>query len=144
MKKSTYLIGIILISFLLKHDTYGMADVNEVMKERYEEIIHEEKSYLGDFTITFYCGCSICNGKWTGLPATNGEELKANYTIAVDPKVIPLDTFIKIDGFDTTFKACDTGSAIKGNKIDVYVSDHQEALRLGKMKEVKVWELEID
>lgn len=31
-----------------------------------------------------------------------------------------------------TYVAEDTGSAIKGNKIDVYVNNHSEALRKGR------------
>lgn len=102
--------------------------------------IKEEKTYLGDFTITYYCGCRKCNGKWYGYPAKNGEPLKEGYTIAVDPKVIPLNTWVYIEGIGD-FKACDTGSAIKGNRIDIFVNDHNKCLQLGKKTNVGVWKL---
>lgn len=103
--------------------------------------IKEEQAYLGEFTITYYCGCRKCNGRWYGYPAKNGEPLKEGYTIAVDPKVIPLNSWVYIEGIGD-FKACDTGSAIKGNKIDVFVNDHNKCLKLGKKTNVKVWKLE--
>ena len=101
-------------------------------------IIEQKKRiYLGKFTITHYCSCELCNGIWSGMPAKNGEPLKENYTIAVDPKVIPLNSFVEING--KRYKACDTGSAIKGNKIDIFVDDHKRCYELGKIKNVEVY-----
>ena len=142
MKKGI-LLCMMVAGVLLPHKVYGMTEemLNQRTMERYEVISDEETySYLGDFTITFYCDCEICNGKWTGLPAANGESLKDGYTIAVDPKVIPLNTWVEIDGLGE-FKACDTGSAIKGKRIDVFVNDHQKALELGKKRGIKVWKI---
>ena len=51
--------------------------------------------------------------------------------IATDPKVIPLGSKVYIPYFDKVFIAEDTGSAIKGNKIDIYVNSHAEALAWG-------------
>lgn len=84
---------------------------------------------LGNFKLTFYCGCPICSEQWgtqtaTGVTATEGR------TIAVDPKVIPYGTKVHIDGFGD-FIAEDCGGAIKGNRIDIFVSDHQRCNNLG-------------
>ncbi|MBB6670965.1 3D domain-containing protein [Cohnella nanjingensis] len=57
-----------------------------------------------------------------------GNPLKLG-TIAVDPKVIPLGTKVYITGYDfdglpsggMVAKATDAGSAIKGNRIDIFV-----------------------
>lgn len=100
-----------------------------------------KREYLGEFTITHYCSCYLCNGNWTGQPAKNGEQLKPHYTIAVDENVIPLNTRIEIEGYDFTYKACDTGSKIKGNRIDVYVDSHEKCISLGIKKKVKVWKI---
>ncbi|MEG2053984.1 MAG: 3D domain-containing protein [Oscillospiraceae bacterium] len=47
--------------------------------------------------------------------------------MAVDPNIIPLGTWLYIDGVGIR-QAQDTGGAIKGNKIDVAVDTHQNAL----------------
>lgn len=83
---------------------------------------------LGEFTLTSYCNCERCCGKWadgvtaSGLPAEPG-------IIAVDPDVISLGSYVMIDGVE--YLAADTGGAIKGNRIDVFCEDHQSALEYG-------------
>jgi 3D (Asp-Asp-Asp) domain-containing protein len=97
----------------------------------YEQAISQEESngtYIGTFRISHYCPCSICNGGYSGT--ATGATLTPWYTIAVDPSVIKLNSTVYIDGYGE-FKAQDTGSAIKGNRIDVCVSSHEEAYRLG-------------
>ena len=84
---------------------------------------------LGRFKLTAYCNCSKCCGKWAGGPTASGVMPKAGRTIAVDPKVIPLGSKVKINGH--TYVAEDTGGAIKGNRIDVYHSSHSAALDFG-------------
>ena len=82
--------------------------------------------YVGECTITYYCPCEQCCGKWadgitaSGLPATPG-------VVAVDPEVIPLGSTVVIDG--QMYLAADTG--VTGNHIDVCVVDHAAAEELG-------------
>ena len=83
------------------------------------------------FTATAYCGGSCCNGKWAGSPTASGATPRANHTIAVDPRVIPLGTVVEIEGMGT-YVAEDTGSAIKGNKIDIYFDSHSAANNFGR------------
>lgn len=91
---------------------------------------------LGQFKISAYCHCSKCCGKSDGITAT-GVKATANRTIAVDPKVIPLGSTVIIDG--KSYVAEDTGGSIKGNRIDMYFSSHQEALNWGvKYKNVSI------
>lgn len=92
---------------------------------------------LGEFLLTAYCSCEICcdeyalnrpvdeNGNEIVYGAI-GVELIAGVSIAVDPKVIPYRSEVVIDG--KTYIAHDTGGAIKGNRIDVYHNNHEEAL----------------
>jgi 3D (Asp-Asp-Asp) domain-containing protein len=53
-------------------------------------------------------------------------------TIAVDPSVIPYGTKVYIPQFDMTFIAEDTGSAIKGNKIDIFMTDESKVYEWGR------------
>lgn len=58
-------------------------------------------------------------------------------TISVDPKVIPYGTRVFVEGYGFAI-AADTGSAIKGNTIDVYFNTYKEACSWG-VKYVKVY-----
>lgn len=107
-----------------------------------------EPASLGEFKITHYCACSKCCGKaesdpWYGITAT-GTKATEGRTIAVDPKVIPYGSQVLIryaDGTEHVYTAEDCGGAIKNNRIDVYMADHQAALVEGvKMAEVFIIE----
>ena len=88
---------------------------------------------------TAYCACYKCCGKYPsnkyyGITKT-GTRAKVG-TIAVDPKVIPMGTEMYIEGLYGaknygTGKAEDIGGAIKGNRIDVYFENHNDALEFG-------------
>lgn len=92
-------------------------------------IAGEKGELIGEFRITAYCPCEICNGQWVGSPTASGTMPQADRTIAVDPSVIPLGT--KVFFNNHVYIAEDTGSAIKGNRIDLFVNTHQEALNWG-------------
>ncbi len=82
-----------------------------------------------DVEVTAYCPCHICCGKCDGI-TSSGKPAQANRTIAIDPAVIPLGTMLYLEGIGV-FVAEDTGGAIKGNKIDLFMNDHQQALEFG-------------
>lgn len=93
------------------------------------QIIQNFKN-LGSFRLSFYCSCEKCCGaQSTGL-TKSGTTVTEGRTIAVDPSIIPLGSRVYIDGYGV-FIAEDTGSAIKGNKIDIAVGNHEQALTLG-------------
>jgi 3D (Asp-Asp-Asp) domain-containing protein len=80
---------------------------------------------------------AFCNG-CSGVTRT-GIDLRANpnlKVIAVDPSVIPLGSKVHVEGYGYAV-AGDTGGAIKGHKIDVFISGQGQALKWGK-KKVKV------
>lgn len=82
---------------------------------------------LGTFKCTYYTGAADEGGSITAL----GTPVTPWYTVAVDPRVIPLGSKIRIEGYDGIFYCADTGSAIKGSIIDVAVGSKSEANRLG-------------
>ncbi|MTI69340.1 MAG: DUF348 domain-containing protein [Firmicutes bacterium] len=66
--------------------------------------------------------------------------------VAVDPRVIPLGTKLYVKSLDGSKDygfaiAEDTGSAIKGNRIDLFYESHSKALAFGRRK-VKVYILD--
>lgn len=77
-----------------------------------------------------------------------GNPLKLG-TIAVDPKVIPFGTSVYITGYDFSglpqggmiAKATDSGSAIKGNRIDIFVPGTPQFVNKFGMQNVKVYVL---
>lgn len=76
---------------------------------------------------TFYTGSADEGGSITAL----GTPVTPWYTVAVDPRVIPLGSKIRIEGFDGVFYCADTGGAIKGNIIDIAVGSKSETNSLG-------------
>lgn len=115
----------------------------EVETETETEIETEtEPQYvsLGIYTITAYCSCNLCCGEFAenrpldenGDPivyGASGEELIANYSVATDVGLIPYGEVILIN--DQEYIAHDCGGAIKGNRIDIYMSTHEMALEWG-------------
>lgn len=86
-------------------------------------------------TATAYTAfCEGCSGTTAiGLDLRSNPNQKV---IAVDPNVIPLGTRVWVEGYGEAI-AGDTGSAIKGNKIDVFIPTQNEALEWGR-KQVKL------
>ena len=87
---------------------------------------------LGEFTLTAYCSCSKCCGKWSCGKTASGVKAKSNHTIAVDKKVIPLGSKVVINGIEYT--AEDTGGGVKGKHIDIFFDSHSDALDFGRQK----------
>ncbi|WP_303837135.1 peptidoglycan-binding protein [Evansella sp. LMS18] len=75
---------------------------------------------------------AYCNG-CSGITAT-GIDLRNNpgkKVVAVDPNIIPLGTMVEVEGYGTAI-AGDTGGAIKGNKIDLFMPNRDDALKFGR------------
>jgi 3D (Asp-Asp-Asp) domain-containing protein len=85
--------------------------------------------YIGTYLTTGYCPCAQCCGKSTGITAS-GTVAAANHTIAADTSILPFGTQVVINGQVYTVE--DRGSAIRGGRIDIFFSTHQEALNYGK------------
>lgn len=57
--------------------------------------------------------------------------------IAVDPRVIPMGSKVYVEGYGFA-RAKDTGGAIKGNRIDLFMDNYSNAIRWGR-RTVKVY-----
>ncbi len=75
-----------------------------------------------------------------GAYAWNGEKLKDGH-IAVDFNVIPMNTMVYIPQLGKIYKAVDTGSKIKGAKIDIWMPTKQQCKSWG-IKDLEIWILE--
>ena len=81
----------------------------------------------GRYKVTAYCACVKCCGKTNGITAS-GTKATANRTIAA-PSSFAFGTQVVING--QTYTVEDRGGAIQGNRIDVYMNSHSEALAWG-------------
>ena len=79
------------------------------------------------YKITAYCSCSKCCGKTTGRTAS-GTKATAGRTVAASSK-FAFGTKLNIGGHIYTVE--DRGGAINGNRIDIYVNSHAQALQWG-------------
>ncbi|WP_233208660.1 G5 and 3D domain-containing protein [Planomicrobium sp. MB-3u-38] len=96
-----------------------------------------EPSSSREFYVSATAYTASCTG-CSGITAT-GINLKANphlKVIAVDPSVIPLGSKVWVEGYGHAI-AGDTGGAIKGNKIDIFMADRSAALAFGR-QQVKI------
>ncbi|QHJ72338.1 DUF348 domain-containing protein [Planococcus halotolerans] len=96
-----------------------------------------EPSSSREFYVSATAYTASCTG-CSGITAT-GINLLANphlKVIAVDPSVIPLGSKVWVEGYGHAI-AGDTGGAIKGNKIDIFMPDRSAALAFGR-KQVKI------
>ena len=81
----------------------------------------------GRYKVTAYCSCAKCCGKTNGITAS-GKKATANHTIAA-PSTFAFGTQLVING--KTYTVEDRGGAIQGNRIDIYMNSHSEALAWG-------------
>ena len=82
----------------------------------------------GTYIVTAYCSCSKCCGKTNGMTAS-GTKATAGRTVAA-PSNFAFGTKLKING--KIYVVEDRGGAIQGNRIDIYMSSHTQALAWGK------------
>ena len=82
---------------------------------------------------------ALCNTGCTGKTATGIDvrNTPSNQIIAVDPRVIPLHTKVKVtlqSGESFYARAEDTGGDIKGARIDILKATYSEAINFGNQR----------
>ena len=91
-----------------------------------ESPVYGQGQSLGFFTATAYCPSSSGKQQKT----YSGTIPRPQHTLSADLSVLPLGSKVMIDGIIYTVE--DTGSGIKGNKVDIYFGSRQEALIFGR------------
>lgn len=97
--------------------------------EKIAEAVEVQMHHIEDAIITAYCPCEICCGEWADGITASGVYAQADHTVAVDPEVIPLGSWVVIG--DVWYRAEDTGGAIVGNRIDIFFDRHADAEDFG-------------
>lgn len=99
------------------------------------DVTFKAKKVLESVTLTAYSAGVASTGKDEDHPqygiTASGTKVQEGRTIAVDPKVVPMGWWVYIEGIGFR-RAEDTGSAIKGNKIDVYFDSESKANKFGR------------
>jgi len=105
-------------------------------------VTFKARKVLKNVTLTAYSAGVESTGKDESHPqygiTASGTKVTEGRTIAVDPDVIPLGWWVYIEGIGFR-RAEDKGSAIKGNKIDIYYDSEAKAERFGKKKGYTVY-----
>ncbi len=116
---------------------------NTDLRKQYAEILNRMEAWLDEwqadaFEATAY---TLECGNGDGLTATMTVP-RTSHTVAVDPAVVPLGSKVYIPGMGWR-AAEDTGGAIKGRRIDLYMGSglaaRGEAVRWGRRDIRVVW-----
>lgn len=131
---------IVAVDEIIERGTAGFVVTSRGESRRYSNVyVMQASAYTAGYEST---------GKRPGDPyygiTSTGSQVRPG-VVAVDPKVIPLGSRLYIESLDGKVSygiayAEDTGSAIKGNKIDLYYENYADALRFGR-RQLRVYVL---
>ena len=103
----------------------GIKKKEEPVQETPAAPVYEKGESLGNFSATAYCPSCTGGGK-----TYSGTIPQAGHTLSADLTLLPLGTKVMIG--ETVYTVEDTGSSIKGKKVDVFVGSRAEALQFGR------------
>lgn len=105
------------------------------------EVVQTEE-YLGNYRITFYCGCEECCGSWAHnrpIDVDTGEPIVVGaygYTLqpglsCASSATLPAGTELRVKGFGRVVVQDKTAEWVQkkynGEIVDIYCSDHDQA-----------------
>lgn len=101
-------------------ESAGNANLGEALAREEEAIAVPSTAY----TATAY---SLRGRTASGLPVSKG-------LIAADPRVLPLGSRVKVEAgpYSGEYLVADTGTLVRGRKIDIWTPTAREAMRFGR------------
>lgn len=107
--------------------------------------VHTRRPVVQTMEVTAYCNCPQCcsyvPGKRTNVGQTASGSQARIGTVAADPKVLPIGTIVYVPDYGWG-RVEDKGGAIKGNKIDLWYTNHAAAHKWGRKRiPIKIWKL---
>lgn len=116
--------------------------VNKVVVQGTRKTVasREEEQSVGYKSVVYVEATAYDGGGITAtgtVPVRNSNGIS---TVAVDPRVIPLGSLVYVEGYGQAI-AADTGGAIRGNIVDVYLNSKEEAINWGRKHNVAVYVL---
>jgi 3D (Asp-Asp-Asp) domain-containing protein len=108
---------------LKEGETSELGEIENLIKE----VVAESGSkiaLIGSFSATAYC----LKGR-----TASGSGVRRGI-VAADPRILPLGTRINLNAgqYSGSYLVADTGGAIKGRKLDIWVANCSEARRFGR------------
>lgn len=109
------------------------------------EKVSNVRSRIIRMEVTAYCPCRRCCGKWADGFTASGHKIQrgnSDYFVAADPK-FAFGAMMIVPGYaeGRLVPVRDRGGDIKGNRIDVFFSDHKTAVLWGRKHiDVEVFE----
>lgn len=113
--------------------------VNKIIAQGTRKTFASRSGEQLDYKELLYCESTAYTGG--GITATGTAPVYSPSgigTIAVDPRVIPLGSLVYVEGYGQAV-AADTGGAIQGSIIDVYVDTYDQATSWGRKYGVAVY-----
>lgn len=122
---------VILALTIALHPTPVLAPISFCLPDKVQEQVSRggQQVMVMEATAYTWTGCRTATGIWP-----------SRGTVAVDPNVIPLGSVLYVEGYGEAI-AADTGGAVKGNIIDIYLPTEAECWQWGRQQvEVRVIE----
>ena len=114
----------------LRKDLWAVAHATRVALDDVDkstvESVDNLELYSDGATLTAYCDCPKCCGKWSGSPTASGAWPKQGVTVANGS--LPFGTKVYIEGLGT-YTVQDRG--VGSNAFDIYFESHSEAQNFG-------------
>ncbi len=95
------------------------------------DVPETSRPVLFEANVSAYCPCSLCCGIYADGITASGHVIQPGDKFVAAPKHIPFGTMIDIPGYGRV-PVLDRGGAIKGDKLDVYMEHHSDAINFGR------------
>lgn len=127
------ILAYLLFGFFISAIVINVSDIAR-MTEQYKKskpIIIEQSSpvkydYKGEYELTWYC---------EGTKTASGNKVNHNLTASAGVgSGFKFNDVVYVDYLNKPVVIHDTGSAIKGNKLDIYINDCEQAIKNGRKK----------
>jgi 3D (Asp-Asp-Asp) domain-containing protein len=105
-------------------ETENQTTTNKTNNTPEEKTANSTSKNAGGFNATAYC--------LRGRTANGGSVRRG--IVAADPRVLPLGTriYLNAGGYSGNYIVADTGGAVRGRKLDIWVPNCSEAMRFGR------------